>query len=130
MLRRYLLQLQYLGFAARARIWRKSLEHRAVMEIACEGSSGGCHRVIQSNLGSAAPLLSVPLGPTNRKRMERAMQELAQGFSLGHTTMQPDRGKTFAHQVGLSFADIFETQQQQWGLSSPKRTRATGGCAF
>ena len=110
-LRQFLLQLQYLGFANRSKIWRKSLEHRAVMEIACEGSSGGRHRVIQSNL---APLLSVPLGPTNRKRLERTLQELAQGFSLGHTSMQPDRGKTFAHQTALAFTDIFEKQQQKW----------------
>eukprot|EP00435_Cladocopium_sp_Y103_P022681 s1770_g5.t1 len=110
-LRHYLLQLQYLGFASRTKIWRKSLEHRAVMEIASEGSSGGHHRVIQSNL---APLLSVPLGPTNRKRLERTLQEMAQGFSLGHLSMQPDRGKTFAHQAALAFSDIFEKQQQKW----------------
>lgn len=110
-LRHFLLQLQYLGFASRTKIWRKSLEHRAVMEIASEGSSGGRHRVIQSNL---APLLSVPLGPTNRKKLERTLQEMAQGFSLGHLSMQPDRGKTFAHQAALCFSDIFEKQQQKW----------------
>ena len=51
--RRYLLQLQYLGFAARARIWRKSLEHRAAWG---PGDSSG---FLRREKGSKASLVSV-----------------------------------------------------------------------
>lgn len=114
-MRHFLFQLQYLGISQRVRIWRKSLDHRAVMETACEGSSGGRHRVLQPAVGMPVPpLLSIPLGPTNRKRLERSMQELGASFKLQSTSFQPDRGRTFAHQVGLMFPEVFQAQQKRW----------------
>eukprot|EP00931_Biecheleriopsis_adriatica_P033961 TRINITY_DN19671_c0_g3_i1.p1 TRINITY_DN19671_c0_g3~~TRINITY_DN19671_c0_g3_i1.p1 ORF type:complete len:2698 (-),score=629.15 TRINITY_DN19671_c0_g3_i1:85-8178(-) len=114
-MRYFLLQLQYLGLSQRCRIWRKSLEHRAVQEAACDGTSGSRLRVVPLPVGvKVPPKMTVPLGATNRKRLERCVVDLAVAFKLGTTSLQPDRGKTFAHQAGISFPDIFQTQQKRW----------------
>ena len=55
--------------------------------------------LLRSSFRSLEWQRQVPLGPTNRKRLERTLQDWAVGFSLSHASMQPDRGKTFAHQA-------------------------------
>lgn len=98
-LRRFQQRIQYLNLTHRSRLWRRSLEFGAIVDITKE------------TRGSPAPPL--PLGLLDRRRLENAaLAELAGPFSCA-VSLTSDRGKAFAHVVSVTFPEVFEKQQKR-----------------